>query len=59
VYIARVPRDSNDDPIIATTCAGDVEYIVTFDHDRLVIKQHKDIQIVEPGEFQEILLRTE
>ena len=55
----RVSRDANDDPVIATALAGGAEYIVTFDRDLLVIKQHANVLIVTPNGFKEILSRVE
>lgn len=57
--ITPVSRDANDDPVIATALAGDAEYIVTFDRDLLVIKQHANVLIVTPDGFKEILSSVE
>lgn len=56
--IAQVSRDTND-PIIAAALSGDVEYIVTLDHDLLVLKQYEGIQIVTPDSFREIVCRLD
>lgn len=44
-----------DDIILATAESGSVDYIVTGDHGLQRLKQFKDIQIVDPRSFAEIL----
>ena len=53
--VVRVVRDANDDPILAAAVTGQAQYIVTFDDDLLILKQHAGIAIVSLDEFQKLL----
>jgi len=46
-----VCRDPDDDWILATAIAGDVECIVTGDKDLLVIGHYRAVEIVSPSDF--------
>lgn len=46
-----VCRDSDDDTIIGTALAGACKCIVTGDKDLLVLKRHRDIDIISPDRF--------
>lgn len=46
-----VPRDPDDDKIIACAVAADVEYLVSRDHDLLSLKSYGAIRIIPPEEF--------
>ncbi len=48
---APVCRDPEDDNIIGTAVAGACECIVTGDKDLLVLKRHRDIDIISPDRF--------
>ena len=46
-----VCRDPDDDQILATAIAGQVECIVTGDKDLLVLQRFKAVEIVSPSDF--------
>lgn len=50
-----VPRDSNDDMIIACAVAASAEYLVTRDHDLLSLGTYREIAIINPEQFLHIL----
>ena len=52
---ARVCRDKNDDMVLAPALAGKADLIVTGDDDLLVLKKFRDIRIVSPRQFLELL----
>jgi len=45
-----VCRDADDDEVLATAIAGQVDFIVSGDDDLLSLKIHQDIPIVTPAE---------
>jgi putative PIN family toxin of toxin-antitoxin system len=47
----QVVRDPNDDFVLATAIKAQADYLVTFDNDLLVLKNHNGIEIVTPGDF--------
>ncbi len=51
----RVSRDPDDDGIISLAVKSDSTFIVTGDKDLLVLKKYKQIQILTPREFWEVL----
>jgi putative PIN family toxin of toxin-antitoxin system len=53
--IRVVPRDPDDDMIIASALAAGADYIVTRDKDLLSLRKHKDISIMTPEEFLQVL----
>lgn len=53
--IRVVSRDSNDDIVLATAVYGEADYIITLDHDLLVLKTYKTIAIIAPNTFSKIL----
>ncbi len=53
--IEQVSRDATDDLVLATAITGQAKYLVTFDDDLLVLKQHKGVHFVRLDEFTEIL----
>jgi putative PIN family toxin of toxin-antitoxin system len=42
----RACRDPDDDAILGCAVEGDAHYLITGDHDLLVLRQHKMVQIV-------------
>jgi uncharacterized protein len=55
----RISRDQNDDHIIALAVQSAADYIITGDEDLLVLKKYKNIPIVQPRQFWEIVKNTE
>ena len=53
----RVCRDSDDDIVLATALAGKAHVIVTGDNDLLVLRQFRDVRILLPRQFLELLDR--
>jgi uncharacterized protein len=52
-----VPRDPDDDKIVACAVAADVEYLVTRDRDLLSLGSWGRITIIPPEEFLHLLRR--
>ena len=50
--IPNICRDPNDDMIIACAIDGTADYIVTGDEDLLILKNYKDIVIINPRNFE-------
>jgi len=50
-----VPRDPDDDKIIACAVAGDVQYLVSRDHDLLSLKSYAGITIIAPEPFIQLV----
>lgn len=53
--IPRVTRDPKDDYLLAYALIGDVDYLVTGDHDLLALGQVERVKIISPREFWEII----
>ena len=53
----RVCRDKDDDVVLATALAGKAEVIVTGDDDLLVLKAFREIRILSPRRFLELIDR--
>jgi putative PIN family toxin of toxin-antitoxin system len=52
VHLSRsVCRDPDDDVVLATALAGDVQVIVTGDKDLTILKSHEGIKIIRPADF--------
>jgi putative PIN family toxin of toxin-antitoxin system len=49
----RICRDADDDQVLGTALAGQVDCLVTGDKDLLDIKQFLSIPIIKPSEFSE------
>jgi len=47
----QVSRDPDDDEVIACAVAADCEFIVTGDHDLLVLEEYRNIKIMTAAEF--------
>ncbi len=50
-----VTRDPKDDPVVACAWEGEADYIVSGDQDLLVLGRYRNIRVVSPHEFVEIL----
>ena len=50
-----VPRDPDDDKIIACAAAADAQYLVTRDDDMLSLQEYGSTRIISPEEFLHIL----
>jgi len=50
--IPNICRDTNDDMIIACAIDGTADYIVIGDEDLLILKNYKDIVIINPRNFE-------
>jgi putative PIN family toxin of toxin-antitoxin system len=48
---AQICRDADDDQVLGTALAGQVDCLVTGDNDLLEIKQYQSIPIIKPSEF--------
>lgn len=53
--IPTVSKDPDDNVVLATAESGTVSYIVTGDHQFQNIKKYKNIKIVDPRTFSEII----
>jgi len=52
-----VPRDPDDDKIIACAVAAGAEYVVTRDDDLLSLRTHDSIAIIAPEDFLHVVRR--
>ena len=50
--IPNICRDPNDDMMIACAIDATADYIVTGDEDLLILKNYKDIVIINPRNFE-------
>jgi|SRR5918996_1907545 putative PIN family toxin of toxin-antitoxin system len=53
--VPAVTRDPSDDQVIACALAAQADYLVTGDHDMLVLGAHEGIRIVTPRQFLDLL----
>jgi putative PIN family toxin of toxin-antitoxin system len=53
--IEKVCRDSFDDYVLAAAIEGGADYLVTEDKDLLVLREHKNIKIVNTSTFKSVL----
>lgn len=53
--IEKVCRDPFDDYILAAAVIGSADYIVTEDKDLLVLKKHRDIEIITLAQFEAVV----
>jgi putative PIN family toxin of toxin-antitoxin system len=51
LQLAGVCRDPNDDKFLACAVEGHAHYLVTGDRDMLSLHHHREIAIVNPGQF--------
>jgi putative PIN family toxin of toxin-antitoxin system len=56
--LPKVCRDPDDDCILAAAINSGCAYLVTGDHDLLVLKRFGTVSIVTPREFMELLSST-
>lgn len=57
--LARFDREPDDDYLIAYALVHECDYLVTDDRDLLVMGQVRDVHIVQPVEFVEIVRSLE
>ena len=50
--------DENDNPVLACGVDGEADYVVTGDRHLLALGYHKDIQVVTPERFLQVLKTT-
>lgn len=50
-----VCRDADDDEVLATAIAGQVDFIITGDDDLLSLKTYQEIPIITPAEAVKIM----
>jgi putative PIN family toxin of toxin-antitoxin system len=50
-----VSRDKNDNKILQCGQTGNVDYIITGDDDLLVLKKYRNIKIINPKEYLDII----
>jgi putative PIN family toxin of toxin-antitoxin system len=51
----EISRDKDDNKILGCGIEGNVDFIITGDDDLLVLKRYKNIRIVKPKEYLDIL----
>jgi putative PIN family toxin of toxin-antitoxin system len=51
----KICRDKDDDKVLQCSFGGNVDFIITGDDDLLVLEKYKDIRIVKPKEYLDIL----
>jgi putative PIN family toxin of toxin-antitoxin system len=56
--VPAVTRDPSDDQVIACALAAQADYLVTGDHDMLVLGTYEGIRIVTPRQFLDLLERS-
>ena len=49
--IEKVSRDSDDNKILKCALEGKVDFIITGDNDLLVLKEYKNIKIIDPKKY--------
>jgi uncharacterized protein len=54
-----VPRDPDDDMIIACAVAAGADYLVSRDHDLLSLGSYQGIKIISPEEFLRVVRDTQ
>jgi putative PIN family toxin of toxin-antitoxin system len=53
-----ISRDKDDNKILQCGFEGDVDFIITGDNDLLVLKEYRNIKIVKPKDYLEIVLNN-
>jgi uncharacterized protein len=56
--VPAVTRDPSDDQVIACALAANADYLVSGDHDMLVLADHEGILIVTPRQFLDLIERS-
>ena len=51
----KVARDDDDNRVLEAAITGKCEYIVTGDEDLLSLKKYKNIKILTPAEFFDLV----
>ena len=51
----KISRDEGDNKILHCGFDGNVDFIITGDNDLLVLKEYKEIKIVKPKEYLDII----
>jgi putative PIN family toxin of toxin-antitoxin system len=51
----QICRDKNDDIILSLAEASNADYLITGDNDLLILKKYKNVPIITPRGFWEIL----
>lgn len=59
ISIERIASHREDDAVIGTALAGNVEHLVASDRQLLKIAMHEEIAIVSPPQFLAVLERTD
>ena len=59
IHVKGVCRDKNDDDILASAIASEADYLITGDSDLLALKKYKNIKILNPREFELLLVNIE
>jgi putative PIN family toxin of toxin-antitoxin system len=53
--IENISRDADDNKILKCGLEGNVDFIITGDNDLLVLKEYKNIKIIRPKEYLDIV----
>jgi putative PIN family toxin of toxin-antitoxin system len=56
--VENISRDIEDNKILKCGLEGNVEYIITGDNDLLVIEKYRNIKIVNPKDYLEIVEKS-
>ncbi len=54
-YRRHVPGDPDDDPIVQTALSASAHYLVTADKEVLKLGKVREIEVVTPAQFEELL----
>jgi putative PIN family toxin of toxin-antitoxin system len=57
--VAAVPRDPNDNPVVATALKARASYLVTRDDDLLSLQEYEGITMITPEDFMALLRRRQ
>ena len=58
IKVTGACRDKDDDNIIASALAANVDYLVTGDNDLLVLGKYKGIKVITPRDFELLFSKT-
>lgn len=59
LQLPGVTRDPKDDAVVACAVEGEADYLVSGDEDLLILDVYRDIGIITPRRFLEILRRDD